>query len=259
MAGSSRWDPALYEAQHAFVWQFGRGVLDLLAAQRGERILDLGCGTGQLTAEIAGTGADVLGLDSSAEMIAQARQNYPAKQQRGLSFTLADGAAMTFQSEFDAIFSNAALHWMLDTAAVARAVAAALKPGGRFVFECGGKGNIELINQAITAVYDDVLGRPSPPSRTVFHSIGSMSAVLENNGFEILQAELFDRPTPLEGTDGMERWLEQFAAWQFEGLSSSERVAALRAVVERLRPKLFHDGLWTADYCRLRIVARRLS
>lgn len=252
------WDPALYEAQHSFVWQMGRGLLDLLAAQPGERILDVGCGTGQLTAEIAASGADALGLDASPGMIAQARQNYPAKHNPRLSFSLADAAAMTFDSEFDAIFSNAALHWMLDTTAVVRGMGRALKRGGRLVVECGGKGNIATIDGAIEAVFKQSLQRPLPVSKTMFRSISDLSTALENNGFEVRQALLFDRPTRLEGQRGMEQWLEQFAAWQFEGLSTGEREAAEKEVVELLRPKLFLDEVWTADYRRLRIVAHRL-
>lgn len=252
---TNTWDPALYEAQHSFVWQLGRGLIELLAPCVGERILDIGCGTGQLTAEIAGTGADTLGLDSSPGMIAQARQNYPADHHPNLRFILADAAALTFTAEFDAVFSNAALHWMLDTEAVARGIFAALKPGGRLVLECGGRGNIATIDGAIRHVYEQLLRQPLPPPKTVFRSVSELASTLESQGFEVTDAALFDRPTRLEGERGMERWLEQFAAWQFAPLAPVDRAFAIAQTVDRLRPVLFRDGHWTADYRRLRIVA----
>ena len=128
MATANRWDTELYEAQHSFVWQMGRGLLDLLLVQPGERILDVGCGTGQLTAEIAALGAFTVGLDASPDMIGQARRNFPPAHHPRLSFTLADASRMEFDSKFDAIFSNAALHWVLDTEAVIRAYCTGPEP-----------------------------------------------------------------------------------------------------------------------------------
>ena len=141
------WDTELYESRHAFVFHFGEGVVDLLAPKSGERILDLGCGTGQLTHKISQAGAEVVGLDASPEMVGQARQNFPR-----LRFVLSDATKMPFEDEFDAVFSNAALHWMLDREGVVKAVARALRKGGRFVAEQGGKGNIHFIESAIETV-----------------------------------------------------------------------------------------------------------
>ncbi len=253
MSVKQNWNPELYEGRHSFVWQLGQGVLELLSPQAGERILDLGCGPGQLTQQIAGAGADVTGLDASPEMIGQARQNYPA-----LKFVLAAAAAMQFSGEFDAIFSNAALHWMLDAAAVVRAMWRALKPGGRLVAEMGGKGNIRRIQEALHSVLPRYTSGQSLPARTYFPSLSEYSALLEAAGFEVRMAQLFDRPTPLEGEHGMSNWLRQFSWYSFEPLPPAKREEALAEVVEHLRASQYRNGRWSADYRRLRIVAVKL-
>ncbi len=248
------WDAELYEARHGFVWRFGEDVIELLDPKPGERILDLGCGPGHLTQKIAERGAQVVGLDASTEMIGQARQNYPQ-----LRFVLQDAAAMDFESEFDAAFSNAALHWMLDGSGVARAIARGLRKGGRLVAELGGKGNIRQIESAIEAVAARYHGGDAVPAkRTFYPSIAEYSSLLETYGLEVRLAQLFDRPTPLEGEKGMETWVRQFKWYYFEGLPSSQREKALDDVIEDLRPVLFRDGTWYADYRRLRITAVKL-
>jgi trans-aconitate methyltransferase len=245
------WDTELYESRHSFVWQYGEGLLDVLAAQPGERILDLGCGPGQLTGKIAAAGADVIGLDASPDMIGQARQNFPR-----LPFRLQDAIAMQWQDEFDAVFSNAALHWMLDAAAVAKNIARALKPGGRFVAEFGGHGNIRQIVTAIEGALQKHTGHV-PPRRTYFPSIPEYAALLDAAGLEVQLAHLYDRPTPLEGDRGMENWIRQFKWYYFEVLPAEQRTAVLTDVITALRPKLFREGTWFADYRRLRITARK--
>jgi trans-aconitate methyltransferase len=250
MSVKQNWNTELYEARHSFVWQLGQGILELLEPKAGEHILDLGCGTGQLTQQIADSGALVTGIDSSPEMIGQARQNYPA-----LKFVLGDAAAMQFNEEFDAIFSNAALHWMQDAPAVANAMVRALKPGGRLVAELGGKGNIGNIQEALHAVLPRYRGGQPPPVKTYFPSVGEYSQLLEPAGLEVRMAQLFDRPTPLEGEQGMTNWLRQFSWYSFEPLAPDKREAALAEVVEYLRPLLYRTGQWSADYRRLRIVA----
>jgi trans-aconitate 2-methyltransferase len=250
MAGKLTWDAELYEARHGFVWELGAGLVDLLAPQSGERILDLGCGPGQLTNVIAGRGAAVVGLDSSPAMIGQARQNFPE-----LSFILEDAAAMEFDEPFDAVFSNAALHWMLDSEAVARAIARVLRRGGRFVAELGGKGNIRTIIAAIEDTVARYAGGAASPSRTYFPALGEYAALLEGCGLEVRSARLFDRPTELEGADGMANWIRQFKWYYFEGLPAEQRKQALADTVEELRPDLHRDGQWIADYRRLRVMA----
>lgn len=244
------WDPELYEARHAFVWQFGESVIELLDPKPGERILDLGCGPGQLTAKIAERGAEVVGLDASAEMIGQARQNYPQ-----LQFVLQDAAAMRFESQFDAVFSNAALHWMLDATAVAKAIARVLRPGGRFVAELGGKGNIAQIERALETVLPRYYEGALPERRTFYPSVGEYTSLLENAGFEIRTALLFDRPTRLEGPEGMANWIRQFKWFYFEPLPREAQKKAIDDVIQILRPALHREGQWYADYRRLRIAS----
>lgn len=247
------WDAELYEARHSFVFKFGEDLVALLDPKPGERILDVGCGPGQLTAKIAERGANVLGLDSAPAMIGQARQNFPK-----LTFVLEDAARMKFQQEFDAVFSNAALHWMLDMPAVAKAIAGALRPGGRFVAELGGKGNNRRIQTAMKSVFAQA-GHALPPSRNIFPSIAEYTTILEAHGLEVRSALLFDRPTPLEGDAGMENWLRQFSWYYFEALPAAERNVAAQKVVADLKPDLFRDGQWFADYRRLRLTALKLS
>jgi len=248
----TNWDAELYEARHAFVWQFGESLVELLAPAVGEHILDLGCGPGQLTAKIAERGASVLGLDAAPEMIGQARQNYPH-----LHFVLQNATTMDFVSEFDAIFSNAALHWMLDASAVARCMHRALRKGGRLVAEFGGKGNICEIEQAVDNVRTKYLAGDGP-SRRYYPSVGEYSTVLETQGFEVRFAHLFDRPTPLEGEKGMQDWIEQFSAFHFDSLPPAVRKQAILETVELLRPTQYREGRWYADYRRLRIIAVKI-
>jgi SAM-dependent methyltransferase len=228
------WDAGLYESSSQFVWKYGGGVVALLEPKPGERILDVGCGTGHLTAEIAAAGATTFGIDASPAMIAQARQNFPK-----LSFRLVDAAEFQSEPAFDAVFSNAALHWMLEPDRVAAVIARALKPGGRFVGELGGKGNIAAIERAVRSSIHNY-----------YPSVGEYSAVLERNGFEVRLMTLFDRPTPLDGGEnGMREWIQTFRG---------DNTRPLEEVEAELRPLLFHDGLWVADYRRLRFIAVRL-
>lgn len=230
------WDVERYEARHGYVWNFGRGVIDWLDPQPGESILDLGCGSGQLTSEIAAKGAIVKGVDSAPSMVAQARINYP-----NLQFQLADARNLAYHGEFDAVFSNAVLHWVRPPEQAVNSICNALKPGGRFVCEFGGKGNVDSVMQVAPEYTPD----------WYYPSISEYSAILESHGFEVREAALFDRPTPLEpGPDAMEDWLRMFV----KSLQGEE----LKAAVEKLRPKLFDGTLWTVDYRRIRVKAVKL-
>jgi trans-aconitate methyltransferase len=251
---AKKWDAELYEARHGFVWRFGEGLVEFLNPQQGERILDLGCGTGQLTQKIAESGANVLGLDASPDMIGQARQNYP-----GLQFLLADAASLKFEDEFDAVFSNAALHWILDRAGVVAGVARALKKSGRFVAEMGGKGNVRILEGAIERVAAKYHAGPIPERRTYYPAPGEYAALLEEHGLEVRSVQLFDRPTPLEGEDGIANWVRQFKWYYFETLRVGQQEDALRDIVEELRPELRNMEGWYADYRRLRVSAIKTS
>lgn len=249
-----RWDPALYDSKHSFVWKYGLELIELLAPQRGERILDLGCGTGHLTNQIALSGAQIIGLDISQAMIEQARQNYPE-----LEFVQADAVAFSFSEPFDAVFSNAALHWMTRQEAVVECIARALQPGGRFVAEFGAKGNIAAIHNALRDALR-ALDRPQDKEWNPWYypSVGEYASLLERHGLSVRYATLFDRPTPLEeGERGLRLWLEMFTGDLLDTLSPDQREEVIRSVEEQLRPAQFRDGTWYADYTRTRVVARR--
>ena len=246
------WDAKLYDDKHSFVWEKGKGVVDLLAPKPGERILDLGCGTGHLTAEIAAVGALTVGIDQSADMIAQARRQFP-----DLRFEVCDAREIPFIGEFDAVFSNAALHWIPEAEKVIQGVARSLKPNGRFVAEMGGKGNIRRLVEAIAGACR-VVGLDSGAATEAWYypSIGEYSGLLEKHGLEVRQAALFERPTRLEdGEKGLEAWLRMFRRVILDRLPAAEQDAFLREVERQARPQLFKDGVWELDYRRLRIVA----
>ena len=249
---TSSWNSELYQSSHAFVWQFGRDLLSMLLPKPDERILDVGCGTGQLTAEIANSGAEVIGLDQSAEMIASAKENYPK-----LQFEVADIAATEYDCEFDAVFSNAALHWVRDQQGAIAAIARALKPGGRLVFEMGGRGNIEQIwNAAKQALSELGVKEPEKLSPWFYPSIGEYAPMLESRGLLVTFAVLFDRPTPLEGGErGLRNWLDMFGMFASNVLGPEQREELMQRIELFSRPALFHDGEWTVDYKRLRMIA----
>ena len=250
------WDANLYNTKHDFVWKYGADVVSLLAPAAGERILDLGCGTGHLSAQIAESGASVIGVDRSAEMVAAAHKQYP-----NMTFEVADACNLTFQNEFDAVFSNAVLHWIHEPERVIQGVARALRPEGRFVAEFGGKGNVGKILR----VLDEELKHAGAPNEGkiegwYFPSVSEYAALLEGNGFEVRFMTLFDRPTELaDGEAGLRNWINMFAAEYLTGLDTGKRQAYFDRVEELLRPELFRDGKWWADYRRLRFVAVKVN
>jgi trans-aconitate 2-methyltransferase len=254
--GQSEWNPNLYDAKHDFVWKYGAEIISLLAPQAGERILDVGCGTGHLTAQIADSGARVTGVDRSAEMVKAARIAYPH-----LKFEVVDARELQFEGEFDAVFSNAALHWILEPEIVIQNIARALRPGGRFVAEFGGKGNIRKMRIAFDRTLSEL--HPVAPGEInpwFYPSVSEYSALLEKNRFEVRFITLFDRPTPLaDGEAGMRNWITMFCSNFLEKLTAEERERLFQRVEELLRPELFRDGQWLADYRRLRFVAHKID
>lgn len=236
------WNASLYEQRHSFVWKSAEDLIALLDPAPGERILDAGCGTGQLTSKLAASGAFVTGLDSSATMLEQARTAYP-----NLSWIHASLPDFACNREYDAVFSNAALHWIRPPEKAAQRMFAALKPGGRLVAEFGGAGNVASLLSAAQEIFGAQAECP-----WYFPGIGEYATVLEAAGFEVVYALLFDRVTPLEGGDaGLANWLEVFAPqW---------RASVLERFEELARPKLYDpaSGQWRMDYRRLRIAARK--
>jgi trans-aconitate methyltransferase len=250
---SQQWNASRYAKNARFVSDLGEPVLELLNPQPGERILDLAGGDGVLTEKIIATGAEVVGVDGSSDMVA-------AAQQRGIDARVVDAYHLDFASEFDAVFSNAALHWMKrDPDAVIQGVRRALRPGGRFVAEMGGHGNVAAIAVALCATLEDYGVKDS--AATVpwyFPSADEYRQRLEQAGFRVEYIELIPRPTPLP--TGMRGWLKTFAIPLTHSVPKESREDFLDEVTERLRPVLCDSsGRWTADYVRLRFLARLTS
>jgi trans-aconitate methyltransferase len=248
------WDSTLYDESFGIITQLGAGVVELLAPRPGERIVDLGCGTGGLTVQIATAGAEVVGIDASETMIARARELYP-----DLRFEVAKGEDFALESPVDAVFSSAALHWMWPPQEVAASVARALKPGGRFVAEMGGKGNIATITGAIyQALAEEGVSPEQVRNPWYFPSIGEYSSLLERAGFEVVLMQLFDRPTPLDDCpNGVADWLRMFGGACLAAVPDTRRAHVQERVNELTRPLLEREGRWVADYRRLRFVAVR--
>lgn len=244
-----RWNAESYARNAAFVPAFGAGVLEQLAPQPGERILDVGCGDGTLSARIVDAGARVVGVDSSPEFVAAARA-------RGIDARLADAHELEFLREFDAAFSNAALHWMPGPSRVLDGVWRALVPGGRFVGEMGGMGNVAAIVTAIVATLARHGIDASPRNPWYFPTATAYRGRLQAAGFEVDHIELFGRQTPLP--TGMRNWLEVFANPFFAGIDDAARGPMLDEIAALLAPSLRdNEGNWVADYVRLRFAARK--
>jgi trans-aconitate 2-methyltransferase len=249
---SDRWNSSLYDQRHSFVWKYGEGIIKLLKPQAGERILDVGCGTGHLTKKIADAGAMVTGMDSSENMIAAARADYP-----GIEFVQADVTDFSVEEKYNAVFSNATLHWVTKAEQAIICMARALKSGGRFVVEFGGKGNIQNILQALENSMQQ-LDFGGFIDWWYYPSIGEYTPLLEKHGLLVEQAWLFDRPTLLEGEDGMLNWLRMFGTVKTQHLSEADRERAFALAVAKLRDTQLIDGYWYADYRRIRVVARKV-
>jgi trans-aconitate methyltransferase len=244
-----QWSAKRYAETAHFVPALGTAVLGLLAPSAGERILDLGCGDGVLTEKIIEAGATVVAVDAGPDMVAAARG-------RGIDARVINGQTLTFESEFDAVFSNAALHWMRDQQAVLAGVHRALKPGGRFVAEMGGHNNTAAIIVALSAV----LARHGIDAQRrnpwYFPSAEAYRDKLEQARFTVVEIAIIPRPTPLP--TGIEPWLDTFAQDFLGALPEPDRSRARIEVADLLRPVLMDEnGTWIADYVRLRLRAVR--
>lgn len=246
---SNEWDANSYDESHSFVYEYGQGVVELLDPTPDERILDVGCGTGHLTNEIAATGATVVGIDASEGMVKNARDSFS-----DLQFVRGDARKLPFEESFDAVFSNAALHWVREQDTALRSIADVLRPRGRFVAELGGSGNVQTI---VDAIESEVIERGYDPDNPwYFPTVGEYATKLETHGFEVRHATLFDRPTELEGgDDGLKEWITMFGDSLLSAVPDGHHQAIRSAVEDRVRDELFEDGVWTVNYRRLRVVA----
>ncbi|MEW6300696.1 MAG: methyltransferase domain-containing protein [Thermodesulfobacteriota bacterium] len=245
------WDPDRYARNARFVADLGMPVVELLRPQPGERILDLGCGDGALTEKLVALGCQVVGVDSSPEQVAAARA-------RGLEAYVMDGQRLTFTNAFDAVFSNAVLHWMKRADDVIAGVRRALKPGGRFVAECGGAGNIRRIETALHTVLRRRGIDAAVLNPWYYPTPEEYTRRLEAGGFRVNSIALIPRPTPLPGD--ISDWLDTFAESFLSAVRPGERAAVIDEIRELLRPDLCDaQGRWTADYVRLRFAAEKIS
>jgi trans-aconitate methyltransferase len=240
---TSKWDPADYAKVGGFVAELGQAALDLLDPQPGEHILDVGCGDGTLTVKIVERGATVTGIDNSLEMIGAARE-------KGLDARLMDAADMKFSESFDAAFSNATLHWVLDNKRAARAIWFALKPGGRFAGEMGGEGNLAALREALDE--ELIIRGYAPPveASNWYASPEEFAAVYETAGFKEIDARLIERPTVID--HGVAAWVTTFRKGWLEraGVPEEDRAEIAEAVAARV-------GSNVADYVRLRFIMRK--
>lgn len=248
-----KWDAGLYDAKHGFVSAKARDLLAQLAPQPGERILDLGCGTGTLTSQIAASGSEVVGVDRSPEMIAEARKKFPQ-----LRFEVCDARSLPFSSEFDAVFSNAALHWISEAELVIECVSRALNRGGRFVAEFGGKGNVRTVVTSLESALTSLDISAAAANPWYYPSVAEYASLLERHGLEVYEAALFERPTRLEdGERGFETWIKMFCGSFLERVPEHQRHDFMRSAEQSARPRLWKNDHWELDYRRLRIAAQK--
>lgn len=246
---SDQWNAQLYDDAHEFVSEYGKGALEMLAPNKGERILDIGCGTGDLANKLSLLDVDVVGVDRSASMIENAKKKYPS-----VDFKVKDILDLGYENEFDAVFSNAVLHWVKSPEQALKEIYKSLYIDGRFIAEFGGEGNIKAITDCIIrekekmGYYSDVAHFP-----WYFPSIGEYTSLMERVGFRVILAEHIDRPTKLAGKNGLKNWLEMFAADFFGGVNEADKYVIIKNIEQSLTNELFHKDHWIADYKRIRV------
>lgn len=251
---NKQWDAGSYEESCSFVYRFGSSVTELLTLTPGMRVLDLGCGSGALTAQLRDQlqpeGGTVLGVDASAEMLALARTHYP-----DISFQQMDARYLSFSEEFDAVFSNAVFHWIdrEEQPLLLAGIARALKPGGQLCCEFGGAGCGGRVHAALRKAFE----RRGLCYRFPFYfpTIGEYAPQLERAGLMPTHAFLFDRPTPMAGEKGLETWIRMFVTAPFGGLSEKETAVLIHEAEDELRESMFDGESWIIDYVRIRLRA----
>lgn len=249
-----KWDADRYTENFSFVHQYGNSVLELIDADQDSTILDLGCGNGALSKTLQDKGFEVKGIDASKELLDIARKNYP-----DIEFIQADATNFSLQEPVDVVFSNAVFHWIDKERQqdMLKCVYNALKENGQFVFEFGGCGNNQLIHGALEKIFSEY----SYPYKMPFYfpTISEYSTLLENAGFRVRYAILFDRPTELTGENGLKDWINMFVKTPFSIIETEQdKETIIDKVIEVLKNDLYIDDKWYADYVRIRIKAMRL-
>ncbi len=228
----------------------GMSLVELLAPNRGEKILDLGCGTGDLAKKLDDYGVDVTGIDISENMVIQAKRKYP-----GIEFFVQDATKLEYNSEFDAVLSNATLHWVKPPDQALRSIYRSLKKGGRFAAEFGGKGNVQTIaNEIIHQIIKAGFEFDDEQFPWYYPSIAEYTALMERAGFRVTFAQHFDRPTQLTGEDGLKNWIEMFGGHFFGIIPIDEVDTIISKVENQLKKTIYKDGNWIADYKRIRVI-----
>jgi trans-aconitate methyltransferase len=251
-----KWNPRLYDHKHNFVYEYGKTLIDILKPSAHESILDLGCGTGVLTKAIAESGAEVMGIDKSPEMVAQAQEAFPE-----LVFLENDAANFQLPQKFDAICSNATLHWVLEVQEAANCMYKHLKPGGRLIAEFGGAGNVQNIVNALRGTLTEKgYHRQAGKEVWYFPTADSYRKVLLQSGFRVDYCALHPRPTTLvDQSQGMADWLRMFGQAFFENIETASIEEIIDETQSKLKPTNYINHQWVADYVRLRVVAFRES
>ena len=249
---TTKWKPELYNEKHSFVYQYGEGLIKLLDPKENQRILDLGCGSGQLTSKINEFAKKTVGIDKSAEMIMDAKSKFP-----NIEFQVADASNFRFNEKFDSIFSNATLHWVKDFKGAIKCMYENLNSNGKIVLEFGGKGNVQtIVNELRSSLKMRGYGKQSELDLWYFPTIGEYSTELESAGFRVIFAKHYDRPTKLaDENSGIKDWISMFAESFFIGVTENHKEEIKDEVQEKTKDKCLIDGKWFADYKRIRVVA----
>jgi len=247
-----KWKPDLYNEKHSFVYDYGESLIKLLDPKENQKILDLGCGSGQLTSKINEFAKETIGIDKSFEMIEDAKSKFP-----NIEFHVMDASDFKFNAKFDSIFSNATLHWVKDFKNAIKCMYENLNSNGKIVLEFGGKGNVQtIVNELRNSLKTRGYKNQSNLNLWYFPSIGEYSTQLEIGGFRVVFAEHYDRPTELaDENSGIKDWISMFAESFFIGVNENHIEEIKNEVQEKIKEKCLINGKWFADYKRIRIVA----
>jgi len=249
------WDAQFYDKSFGFIAEYGSELVELLNPQAGERVVDLGCGVGQLTARIKASGCDVIGIDADPAMVLIAQKKYP-----NIEFSCAMAEEFSLSDPVNACFSNAFLHWSLQPEKVISNIAKNLISGGRFVGEMGGHKNVITITESLyEALAEESVARNRVNFPWFFPEKDYYISLLEEGGFRVTEAQYFVRPTPLDNcANGIRDWIQMFATNFLEVVPENRVSEFLRRTEDLCRDKLYIDGRWIADYTRLRFHAERI-